>query len=211
MPSEAKPPSEHSGSGGIFPVKDVRTTPGVYRPPEQSESRPIKPEGSEIPWTPGPRRKSEPPEPTSAKPEAEREVPRLTPDLLLELIGLVGGKKPALLIPADSSEPVTETEFNQDTLWQYNIAIYDRDKVFLTKKTAQRDYEFPNSLASKYVLERSDAAKDPNTGMPSPEKLYGDVYVLSYDRVLEIITGLEGQLTELKDSLKSIAPFRGSN
>ena len=62
-------------------------------------------------------------------------LPRLTPDLLLELIGLVGGKKPALLIPADSSEPLTETEFDQDKLWQYDIATYDRDKVVLTKRT----------------------------------------------------------------------------
>jgi hypothetical protein len=201
MPSEAKPPSGPTGPGERFPGKDVRPTP-----------RPIKSEGA-IPWTPSPIPKRKVPEPTSderkAKPK-ERELPRLTPDLLLELIGLVGGKKPALLIPADSSEPVTETEFDPDKLWQYNIAIYDRDKVFLTKKNAERDYEFPNSLASQYVLERSDAAKDPDSRMPPPEKLYGPVYVLGYDRLFEIITGLEGQLDQLKRSLKSMAPFRGS-
>jgi len=209
MPSEVNPPFKHSGSGKIVPGEGVHTPSQVYGPSGQSERpRPIKPDvPTKIVKAPAPG-KSEIPGPTSAEREAKPEVPRVTSELLLELIGLVGGKKPALLIPADSSEPVTETEFNQDTLWQYNIARYDRDKVFLTKKTAQRDYEFPNSLASKYVLERSDAAKDPNSGMPSPEKLYGDVYVLSYDRVLEIITGLEGQLAELKDSLKSIAPLR---
>jgi hypothetical protein len=213
MPSEAKPPSEPSDSGKIFPGEDVRTTSQVYRRSEQSEKpRPIKRDGpTEIVKTPAPGSKSEIPGPTSAEREAKPEVPRLTPELLLELIGLVGGKKPALLIPADSSEPVTETEFDQDKLWQYDIAIYDRDKVFLTKKTAELDYDFPNPLASKYVLERSDAAKDLDSRLDSPKKLYGDVYVLGYERVLEIITGLEGQLTELKHSLEWIDPSRGSD
>jgi hypothetical protein len=137
------------------------------------------------------------------------EVPRVTPNLLLELIGLVGGKKSALLIPADSSEPVTETEFDPDKLWQYDIAIYDRDKVFLTKKSAELNYDFPNSLATDYVKQRSDAAKDnPDSRLAPPKELYGPVYVLGYDRVLEIVTGLEGQLAELKRNLEWMAPFR---
>jgi hypothetical protein len=44
-----------------------------------------------------------------------------------------------------------------------------------------------------------------------PKELYGDVYVLGYDRVLEIIIGLEGQLDQLKGSLEWMAPFRRSD
>jgi hypothetical protein len=87
----------------------------------------------------------------------------------------------------------------------------DRDKVFVTKKNAQLDYEVPNSLASKYVLERSDAAKGLDSRLAPPKELYGGVYVLGYDRVLEIITGLEGQLDQLKGSLEWMAPFRRSD
>jgi hypothetical protein len=153
------------------------------------------------------------PEPTPDEREVKPEVPRLTTDLLLDLIAVLGGKKPALLIPTNTSEPVTETEFDQDKLWQYDIAIYDRDKVFLTKKNAERDQTIPipNSLASKYVLERSDAAKHLDNRLTPPKQLHGDVIVLGYDRVFKMITGLEGQLDQLKHRLEWMAPFRGSD
>jgi hypothetical protein len=158
-------------------------------------STPIDPEVSELPKrrVPGPQ-----------------SVPRLTPEFI-ELIGLVGTKVSALLIPANSSLPPTEVKFDQDRLCQYEVAGYDRDKVFLVEKNAERDYSMSNWLASEYVLHHSDAAKDPDSRMPSPAKLYGPVYVLGYDRLFEMITSLEEQLTELKHSLEWIDPSRGSD
>ena len=47
--------------------------------------------------------------------------------------------------------------------------------------------------------------------MFSPDELYGDVYVLGYDRLFEMITSLEEQLTKLKHTLEWIDPFRGSD
>jgi hypothetical protein len=129
----------------------------------------------------------------------------------LELIGLVGTEMPAVLIPASTSRPITQIEFDQDKLWQYDVARYDLSSVVLTKKHAERDQAIPvpNSLATDYVKNHSDAAKETDSRLDSPKELYGDVIVLGYEPVLEMIRGLTEELNELKRTLERIDPFRG--
>jgi hypothetical protein len=98
----------------------------------------------------------------------------------------------ALVIPANSSEPVTEIEFYQDESWRYVLTRYnDPDEpaydltevAFFTKENAQRDYLLRNSRASEYLKNHSE-------GFDSAESLYGDVVVVGYDDVLEQPTDL---------------------
>src|SRR4029453_11448466 len=80
-----------------------------------------------------------------------------------DLKALVDGKVRALLIPASSSRPITKADFDLDKLSQYKVARHDTRLVFLTKKNAKRDELWkPNSLASEYVRNHSDVAKDPD-------------------------------------------------
>jgi hypothetical protein len=126
-----------------------------------------------------------------------------------DLKALVDGKVRALLIPASSSRPITKTDFDLDKLSQYKVARHDTRLVFLTKKNAKRDELWkPNSLASEYVRNHSDAAKDPDSRLDPPEDLYGDVIVVGYDWLSEMITDLTKQLTELKQTLEWMAPFQ---
>jgi hypothetical protein len=74
----------------------------------------------------------------------------------------------ALLIPANSSKPVTEIDFDQDKSWRYVITGYDpglsslaTDVAFLAKRNAPRDYLVKNSRASEYLR---DAATDQTDG-----------------------------------------------
>jgi hypothetical protein len=98
----------------------------------------------------------------------------------------------ALLIPANSSEPVTKIDFDRDESWRYILTRYnDPDEppyvltevAFLTTENAQRDYLLRNSRASEYLKNHSD-------GFDSPEDLYGDVVVVGYDSTLEKLTHL---------------------
>jgi hypothetical protein len=123
-----------------------------------------------------------------------------------ELKGLVDTKVPALLIPADSTRNVREIEFDLDRLWRFKVVRYDRGRVFLTKENAKRDELKSNSLASEWVQLYSDAAKDPDSRLATPEKLYGDVYVLPYEPLLEMITDQTTQLTKLKTPSSGLPP-----
>ena len=126
------------------------------------------------------------------------------------LKGLVGTKVPALLIPADDSRPVTTIEFDRDKIWRYDAVGYDENRVFLTEKNADLDHR-SNSLATDWVQHHSDAAKDPGSHLPSPEKLYGPVYVVARDAIMEWITQSTTQLNKLKHALEWIDPFRRSD
>jgi hypothetical protein len=138
-----------------------------------------------------------------------KSVPRLTPDVL-ELIGLVGTEEvPAVLIPADSSSPITKIKFDKYRLGQYDVARYDLNRVVLTKKNAELDETWPNPLATDYVKNHSDAAKHPDSRLDSPKKVYDDAIVLGYDPLFEMLTGLTDELNELRQTLERIAPFRG--
>jgi hypothetical protein len=117
---------------------------------------------------------------------------------------------PALLIPADDSRPITTIEFDRDKIWRYDAMGYDENRVFLTEKNADLDHR-SNSLASDWVQHHSDAAKDPDSRLPIPAKLYGDVIVLSRDWVLEWITDSTKQLNELKRALEWRHPFTRSD
>jgi hypothetical protein len=120
----------------------------------------------------------------------------------LEQIRLVGGREvSALLIPADRSRPIAKTKFDLDKIHRYDAVSYDRDRVVLTKKHAYLDHGW-NPHASEYVKHHSDAAKDSDSRLPIPGKLYGDVIVLSRDWVMEWITDSTKQLNELKHALK---------
>jgi hypothetical protein len=126
----------------------------------------------------------------------------------VDLIGLVGSTEvPALLIPADDSRPVTKTEFDLDKIWRYDAVGYDKNRVFLTEKNAYLDH-LTNSLATDWVQHHSDAATDPDSRLPSPERLYGPVYVVARDPIMKWITQSTTQLDKLKDALGWIDPFR---
>jgi hypothetical protein len=128
------------------------------------------------------------------------------------LIGLVGSPEvPSLLIPADSSLPVTKTEFDLDKIWRYEAVGYDKNRVFLTEKHADLDHFTSNALATDWVQNHSDAAKNPDSRLPSPEKLYGPVYVIARDPLMEWITRSTRQLDKLKHALAWIAPFRATD
>jgi hypothetical protein len=79
---------------------------------------------------------------------------------------------PGLLIPAVSSRRVTKTEFDLDKIWRYEAMGYDKNGVFFTETHAYLDH-LTNSLATDWVQNHSDAAKNPDSRLPSPEKLYG--------------------------------------
>jgi hypothetical protein len=98
----------------------------------------------------------------------------------------------AFVIPANSSRPVRETDFDRDASWRYVVTEYnDPDEppyiftevAFLTKENARRDYQLRNSRASEYLKNHSD-------DLNSPENLYGDVVVLGYDNAFEKLTDL---------------------
>jgi hypothetical protein len=63
-------------------------------------------------------------------------------------------------------------------------------------------------LATDWVQHHSDAAKDPDSRLPSPERLYGPVYVVARDPILKWITQSTTQLDKLKHALGWIDPFR---
>jgi hypothetical protein len=98
----------------------------------------------------------------------------------------------AFVIPANSSEPVREVDFDQDDSWRYVRTRYnDPDEhpwifsevAFLTKENAPRDNVLRNSRASEYLKNHSHP-------FDSPENLYGDVFVLGYDTAFEKLTDL---------------------
>jgi hypothetical protein len=104
---------------------------------------------------------------------------------------------------------MTDTEFDLDKIRKYDAVSYDRGRVFLTEKHADLDHGW-NPHATEYVKQYSDAAKDPDSQLPIPNKLYGDVIVVSRDWVLEWITDSTRQLTELQKALEWMHPFRPS-
>jgi hypothetical protein len=125
----------------------------------------------------------------------------------VELIGLFGSTKvPALLIPTDRARPIATVEFDLDKICRYEAVRYDKNRVFLTEKHAYLDH-LTNSRASDWVLNHSDAAKDPDGGLPSPEKLEGDTYVLARDPIMEWITQSTTELNRLKHALHWIDPL----
>jgi hypothetical protein len=95
----------------------------------------------------------------------------------------------AILIPANSSDPVRKIDFDPDKSWRYVVTRYDpglpwlaTEVAFLTKENAPRDYSMRNSRAIEFVRNEFDAANDQTYGLGSPEDLYGDVVVLGYDK-----------------------------
>jgi hypothetical protein len=95
----------------------------------------------------------------------------------------------AILIPANSSDPVKEIDFDPDKSWRYVVTRYDpgtpllaTDVAFLTKESAQRDYLIRNWRASEFVRNEFQAVNDQTDGLDPPEDLYGDVIVLGYDK-----------------------------
>jgi hypothetical protein len=123
------------------------------------------------------------------------------------LIGLVGSTEvPAVLIPLGNGR-ITRTEFDLDRLRKYKAVGYDENRVFLTEKHADLDHG-KNSLATDWVQNYSDAAKDPDGHLPSPEKLYGPVYVVARDPVMKSITKSMKQLKKLKHALEWKYPLR---
>ena len=126
----------------------------------------------------------------------------------VELTGLVGSTKvPALLIPPDDSRPVTMTEFDLDKIWRCEAVDMTKNRVFLTEKYADLDHR-KNRLAIRHAEHHSDAAKDPNSRPPSPEKLHGNVYVVARDPLTKWITRSTTQLDKLKHALEWHNPFR---
>jgi hypothetical protein len=98
----------------------------------------------------------------------------------------------AILIPANSSDPVKQINFDHDKSWRYVVTRYNdpdapaydlTEVAFLTKENAARDEVFRNSRASEYLRNHSYASE-------SPKDLYGDVVVLGYDDLLERPTDL---------------------
>jgi hypothetical protein len=102
------------------------------------------------------------------------------------------------------------TEFDLDKIRKYDAVSYDEDRVFLTEKHADLGHGW-NPHATEYVKQYSDAAKDPDSQLPIPKKLYGDVIVLSRERLLEWITDSTKQLNELKHAIEWRHPFRASD
>jgi hypothetical protein len=113
---------------------------------------------------------------------------------------------PALLIPSGTG-PITETKFNLAKLRKYEAVRYDENRIFLTEKHADLDHT-KNSLATDWVQNYSDAAKDPDSGLPPSEKLHGPVYVVARDPITKRITKSTKQLKKLKHALEWKYPFR---
>lgn len=197
--------SDHSkgsniGGGGRGP-SDGQVVSPIVGP---SESKPVKRTSDGPPLL---KQASNPPSPAKKPLDSSGPGRRLSA-WEVDLIGLIGSKEvPALLIPSDDRRPVTKTEFDLDKLWRYDAVGYDKNRVFLTKKHAYLDHR-KNSLATDWVQHHSDAAKDPDSDLPSPEKLYGPVYVVAIDPVMEWITRSTTQLDKLKRALGWIAPLR---
>jgi hypothetical protein len=123
----------------------------------------------------------------------------------VKLTGLIGKKVSALRIPAGRLDPVTKLKFDGDDLLrhEYKAIRFDRDKAFLIKTNAKRDYPTRNSLASDYVQQKSDAAKNPSSREASQQDLHGDVIVVGYSRTMQEPIGLTGDhLTGLIEKLK---------
>jgi hypothetical protein len=123
----------------------------------------------------------------------------------VKLTGLVGKKVSALRIPASSLDPVTKFKFDGDDLLrhEYKAMRFDSNRVFLIKKNARVDYIKRNSLASDYVRQESDAAKDPGSRQASQQDLHGDVIVVGYSWAMQEPEGLtKDQLTGLVERLK---------
>jgi len=101
---------------------------------------------------------------------------------LLEVEPITRRHKPESGAESDSADHLTRLlawkEFDLDKIWQYEAVGYDKNRVFLTEKNADLDH-LTNPLATRYVQHHSDAAKNPDSHLPSPEKLYGDVYVVA--------------------------------
>jgi hypothetical protein len=119
----------------------------------------------------------------------------------------------ALLISANSSDPVKEINFNEDELWKWEVARRHGEDVLLTKRNAERDYLLRNSLATRLdshlasLPVKADAERDPTSTSDFPKELCGDVIVAYYDRALDKVSGLtEHQLTSLTRSIHLIAP-----
>jgi hypothetical protein len=113
----------------------------------------------------------------------------------------------ALRIPVGDFDRITRTKFDLDNIWKYEAVRYDKNRVFLTEKYADLEHLTSNSRASDWVLNHSDAAKDPDGRMASPKRLYGPVIVVSYDWILEWITNSTRQINELKRALHWIDPL----
>ena len=122
----------------------------------------------------------------------------------VDLGGLAGRKLPALRISADGSR-IEQFTFNGNEHWRYEALRSDRNRAILMKKDAVLDIE--NSLASDYLRNHSDAAKESDSLRRSLKPLRGDVIVLGYDRLWDKPTGLtEFQVTELAETLEWIDP-----
>jgi hypothetical protein len=171
------------------------------------------PESGIEPFGPGPvRRLSESPRPVKQPADSPHLVRRLSDSpgpvkhlsaFQLEQIRLVGGREvSALLIPADRSRPIAKTKFDLDKIHRYDAVSYDRDRVFLTKKRAYLDHGW-NPHATEYVKHHSDAAKDPDSRLPIPGKLYGDVIVLSRDWVMDHRQYETAQRTEARPGVEA--------
>jgi hypothetical protein len=123
------------------------------------------------------------------------------------LKALVGSTEvPALVIPTGNGA-VAETRFNLAKLRKYKAVRYDDNRIFLTEKHADLDRE-KNELATDWVQNYSDAAKDPNIDLPRSEMLRGPVYVVAVDPIMKRITKSTKQLKKLKRALQWKYPLR---
>jgi hypothetical protein len=117
-----------------------------------------------------------------------------------------------LRIPANglSSDPVKETDFDQDQFWRYEVVRRVGSKVFIAERCAEDDYLSPNSVANKLADRLASEAGGPPVGdsaksAASRKKLHGPVMVAYYDRLLDRVTSLdEHDVIDLMVSLKEI-------
>jgi len=124
----------------------------------------------------------------------------------------------AFLIPANSSEPVREIDFDHDRSWRYVITRYNDPDVppwfanelaLLTKENAPRDYLLRNSRASEYIKNHLSPCGRAD-GLDAHENLYGDVVVLGWDTELEWLTDIPNYIVteDLEHPLKQIMGIR---
>jgi hypothetical protein len=117
---------------------------------------------------------------------------------------LAGKKVRALRISADGSR-IREFTFDGNEHWRYTAVRSDEYRAILTEKHTGLDIR--NPLASGYLRDHSDAAKDPRS-RASLKDLHGEVIVLGYDRFWEKPTQLsEFQVSELAKTLKWMDPL----
>jgi hypothetical protein len=92
-----------------------------------------------------------------------------------------------LRIPASSSGPATETDFDKDQLWRYEVVRRVGSKVFIAERCAEDDYLSSNSVANQLADNLASGVAGPpvsdRTKSPDPKKLYGPVMVAYYDRL----------------------------